>query len=157
MNAASTHSAVPADAAICSMETVRHISIGAHMRILIADDSNTIGKRLQRLLQQLPFVRSVVYSPSIATAITGAEFMQPDVLILDHHFPEGRGLDVLESLRDTIPGTEVIVFSAFATSIDHEAYRRLGVKAVLDKTGDVGLLMDLLTEMHDASLNSERS
>jgi len=138
------------------METATHISTGAHMRILIADDSSTIGKRLQRLLQQLPFVRSVVYSPSIATAITGAEFMQPDVLILDHHFPEGRGLDVLESLRDIIPATEVIVFSAFAGSIDHEAYHRLGVKAVLDKTGDISLLMDLLAEMHDASRLGER-
>ncbi len=153
----STHNAVPRGDASCGMETATHISIGAHMRILIADDSSAIGKRLQRLLQQLPFVRSVVYSPSIATAITGAEFMQPDVFILDHHFPEGRGLDVLESLRDTIPDTEVIVFSAFATSIDHDAYRRLGVKAVLDKTGDVGLLMELLTEMHHASLDGERS
>ncbi len=123
------------------------------MRIMIADDSMEIARRLQRLLLELPFVSSVVVSPTIDAAITGLMSMQPDLLILDHHFPDGKGLDILRNagiLSDTV---HILVFSAYADSLEIEPYKSFPVDALLDKSRDLDTLLDMVGSMYETKMS----
>jgi response regulator of citrate/malate metabolism len=137
------------------MRTSAHtISGTGPMRILIADDSVEINRRLRRLLLDLPCVSSVVIACTHDAAITGLIEMQPDLLILDHHFPEGKGIEILQRLGSLRENMRVIVFSAYADTLEVNVYRDSGVHAVLDKSRDLDTLLDIVTQLHTSKMKA---
>lgn len=123
------------------------------MRILIADDSIEIARRLKRLLLELPSVSSVVVAPTIDAAITGLLSMKPDLLILDHHFPDGKGHDILRKAGVLTDSVRILVFSAYADALETEAYKNYDVDALLDKTRDLDALLEMVASMHETTKN----
>ncbi len=129
------------------------------MRILLADDSTDITKRLQRLLLDMPYVSSVNIASTIESAIASVRSLHPDLLILDHHFPEGRGIEVLDVVKQDDFQTRVILFSAYASTFGAAAYAQRHVDAILDKSRDLETLLELVScmyveKMHAASGSS---
>jgi CheY-like chemotaxis protein len=122
------------------------------MRILIADDSKDIALRLQRLLLDLPFVTSAVVKHTTDAVVAELHSNPPDLLILDHHFPEGKGLDVLRKMAGFANGYRVVVFSAYADSLETELYRGFHIDALLDKSRDLDNLLDMVGKMHAATM-----
>ena len=122
------------------------------MRILIADDSMEIALRLQRLLLDLPFVTSAVVKHTTDAAVAELQTNPPDLLILDHHFPEGKGLDVLRQMISYENGYRVVVFSAYADSLEIERYNDFNIDALLDKSRDLDNLLDMVSRMHEAGI-----
>jgi two-component system, CitB family, response regulator len=118
------------------------------MRILIADDSKTIAHRLQRLLSELPQVSVAVVASTIVSSIAALQTMHPDLLILDLHFPEGSGLEILKEVTSGENETKVILFSAFAGMIDHTEYRHAQVVAILDKSIDLETLIEQIASLY---------
>jgi two-component system, CitB family, response regulator len=118
------------------------------MRILIADDSMEIAQRLQRLLSALPEVSVAAVATTIEASIAALQTMRPDLLILDLHFPEGSGLEVLKEVTSGAEETKVILFSAFASMLDHKEYDHAQVIAILDKSIDLETLIDQIARMH---------
>ena len=79
--------------------------------------------------------------------------MQPDLLILDHHFPDGKGLDILRNagiLSDTV---HILVFSAYADSLEIEPYKSFPVDALLDKSRDLDTLLDMVGSMYETKMS----
>jgi DNA-binding NarL/FixJ family response regulator len=103
------------------------------LHILIVDDSRLIGERLERLLKHLPEVERIDYVESPAAAIDRLSTNRPDLMILDHHFPEGSGEDLLTQGHARRDDPHVIIYSAFGSLLNHARYRELGAHAVIDK------------------------
>ena len=116
------------------------------MKILIADDEAGLGKRLERLLRRLPEVAVVNYRHEKEDAILALLDLQPDLLILDHRFPNGTGHDIARKVQQYSPGTRVVLFSALMTHQDISRYEDAGVRRFIDKTTG---LEDLVEAVQD--------
>ena len=104
------------------------------VNILIADDSPLVGERLQKLLTGIPGVGAVHYLQSLAAVSAYLEIVTPDLLILDHHFPDGLGEDLLLRHGHTLSDTHVILYSAYGSLLSHSRYRALGARLIFDKS-----------------------
>ena len=103
------------------------------MHILIVDDSPLVGERLQKLLASIPATRAVQYLQSLGAASAHLRTVTPDILILDHNFPDGSGDELLVRHADSLRGTHVIIYSAYGSMLNHERYRELGASIIFDK------------------------
>lgn len=104
--------------------------------ILIVDDSRAVGMRLQRFLLGLPWITTIQYTESLQLAgqLVGEHTF--DLIILDHHFPNGYGHEFLAEYGARFRDTAVVVYSAFGSILNHSTYRELGVAAVIDKSAE---------------------
>jgi PAS domain S-box-containing protein len=97
------------------------------MKVLIADDSQPIRKRLIERLTRLPNVQ-------IAEAVDTPEALQlmdafaPDVAVLDIRMPGGGGIKALSEIKKLYPGTTVIIM----TNYPYAQYRRKCLDAGAD-------------------------
>lgn len=103
------------------------------MHILIVDDSPLVGERLRKLLGALPVTGAVQYLQSLDAASAHLGAVTPDILILDHNFPDGSGVDLLARHAETLRGTHVIIYSAYGNMLNQEQYRALGASIIFDK------------------------
>jgi two-component system response regulator NreC len=111
------------------------------IRIVIADDHALLRSGLRLLLDAEPDMDVVGEAGNGIEALGRARELQPDILLLDMAMPQMGGLDVLRELRDTLPGTRVLVL----TMHDDEGYLREVLSAggagyVLKRAADVELL-----------------
>jgi DNA-binding NarL/FixJ family response regulator len=89
----------------------------------------------------------------VGTALTVAEGravclqQHPDVLILDLALPDGRGLEVAQTLLEVVPAARVIVLSGEASSFVCPVPLRGMVHAVVDKTRAYGTLSQEIAEL----------
>ncbi len=82
------------------------------VRLLIADDHEVVRTGLSSLLDGTD-VEVVGSAPTGAETLRLARETKPDVVLLDIRMPEGDGLSVLESLRQEIPDSKVIMLSTY--------------------------------------------
>jgi two-component system response regulator NreC len=114
---------------------------GQPIRILIADDHAVLRAGLRLLLDAEPDMEVVGDAGNGIEALRRARELRPDILLLDMAMPRMSGLEVLRELRDTLPGTRVLVL----TMHDDEGYLREVLSAggagyVLKRAADVELL-----------------
>lgn len=79
--------------------------------VLIIDDELDICILLSSILLQNNFYAKYVTSLHDARIILGKE--NPDVIVLDNHLPDGRGLDFIPVLKHNYSQDKIIMISAF--------------------------------------------
>lgn len=90
----------------------------APLRVLMVDDERAARARLRRLLEAEPGVTIVAECADGAAAISGADLLRPDLLLLDVQMPGMDGFDVLAGLpADYAPAV------VFVTAHDAHAVR----------------------------------
>ena len=70
------------------------IKAGMPIRLLLADDSAIMLEALRKLLDEEPRIKIVGEALTFATAMQMIADLKPDVLLLDLHIPQKRGLHV---------------------------------------------------------------
>ncbi len=82
--------------------------------ILVADDDSSIRSLLKQLLADEGY--------AVAEAATGTEVVQrvveahPDLVIMDVRMPELDGIEALQKVKSSSPGTAVLIMTAFGSS-----------------------------------------
>lgn len=104
------------------------------MRVLIADDSAVVVKRLVTLLSELPEVEIVGEAQTCGEATANIVLLQPDVVILDIRMPDGSGIDVLETAKKTTPAPLVMMLTNFPYPQYREKCLRAGADFFFDKS-----------------------
>ena len=68
--------------------------------VLVVEDSTLVGDALRILLEDSGY--TVFIAPTVADAVNQAKATPIDIMLLDLTLPDGDGLDVLESLRESV-------------------------------------------------------
>jgi DNA-binding NarL/FixJ family response regulator len=97
----------------------------ARTRILLVDDHAVFCDGLKTVLGLQPDLEVVGSCGSVREAVEGARALQPDVVLLDVHLPDGSGLDAAASIKRERPTTQVVIL----TSDDDEAVLRAALRA----------------------------
>lgn len=81
------------------------------IRILVADDHPLFRQGVVHTLREDPGLAVVSEAASAAAASEAARETLPDIILLDMQFPDGTGLDVLDSLQVDCPYSRVIILT----------------------------------------------
>jgi two-component system response regulator PilR (NtrC family) len=113
-------------------------------RILVVDDDKGIQDVLEIMLTRAGY--------QVATADDGAsalEFIRKkkfDLVITDLKMPRMDGIDLLKGIKETVPGTAVILLTAFASGETALAAMRGGAHDYVEKNFDVDELLAIVRD-----------
>lgn len=96
-------------------------------RVVIAEDDHRIAEIQQRFIEKIPGFQVDAIALTLTDAKELVSILQPDLLLLDIHFPEGTGLELLAELRAAHQDTDVILVTAAKEASTLQAALRGGV------------------------------
>jgi DNA-binding NarL/FixJ family response regulator len=111
-------------------------------RILVADDNEAVRKCLKNLLSDCPAWVVCGEAADGQQAVSLAQKLNPDLIILDVGMPILDGLHAaLEILKDR-PSVPIILFTLYKSDpLDFEA-KKMGVRAVVSKASGTEALLE---------------
>jgi len=112
-------------------------------RVLVADDHVGVRKALAAVLDLIGF-EVVGQATDGAEAVALAKELAPDLVVMDLSMPTLNGLDATRLLREALPATPVVVFTAFEGDKLKDAARTAGAAASLVKGTPVEHLREVL-------------
>jgi two-component system, OmpR family, response regulator len=101
------------------------------LKILIVDDEEDICYFLSRNLTNRGFITST--SHSLAEAQQQLEKTKPDILLLDNHLPDGKGIDFVKKVNYKYPDLKIVMITAHDSPEDRSKAYNNGVKYFLPK------------------------
>ena len=81
------------------------------LRILIADDHDTVRSGLRAILEENRAWQVVAEAADGVEAIRMATEAKPDIAVLDYSLPFLNGIEVTRQIRARLPSTEVLIFT----------------------------------------------
>ena len=84
------------------------------IRLLIVDDHDILRYGLRALLRKHADIEVVGEADSVAQALSQAQSLAPDVVLMDARLPDGSGIDACREILSTVAGTRVLFFSAYS-------------------------------------------
>lgn len=111
--------------------------------VLLADDHPVATQGVAMSLAEDPEISVVGQSRTVAETIGAIERLDPDVVLLDLRFPDGRGSDVLAALKHR-DRPAVIVLSAYETTQYVTAAMNLGARGFIGKSASVLAIVDAI-------------
>lgn len=88
--------------------------MSAKLRILLADDHETVREGLRMILNGQPDMQVVATASDGREAIAQAEKLSPDIVIMDISMPGMNGLTATAQLNERLPGTKVLTLTRHA-------------------------------------------
>jgi two-component system CitB family response regulator len=82
------------------------------LRVLIAEDDRQVAEIQRRFIERMPGIELVGIAHSLADTRDQIDVLGPDLVLLDVHFPDGNGLDLLRELRASNSATDIILITA---------------------------------------------
>lgn len=98
-----------------------------HLKVLIAEDDPQIAEIQRRFVERIDGFEVIGISHSTRDAQDMLDVFQPDLVLLDIHFPDGSGLDLLKTLRSGDAQSDVIMITAAKEVESLSEALRLGV------------------------------
>ena len=80
----------------------------SNISIIIAEDDHKIAEIQRRFIERIDGFEVLGIAHSTLDAQDMIEVLEPDLLLLDIHFPEGNGLELLREIRSSQSATDVI-------------------------------------------------
>jgi two-component system, NarL family, response regulator NreC len=95
------------------------------MKVLLVDDHPLFRQGLKALLERNDEIEIVGEASDGAEAVNMARERKPDIVIMDISMPGYCGLDATQQIRESLPGTKVLILSVH----DENAYVDQALKA----------------------------
>jgi CheY-like chemotaxis protein len=102
-------------------------------RILIADDHESVLRRIRAMLQDDPVLEICGDAVDGREAVEKAAKLEPDLVILDFAMPRLNGLQAASEIRKLLPGVPIVMFTLYGSQIKAEGQKQ-GIFRVVDKT-----------------------
>ncbi len=117
----------------------------ADVRVLVLDDHEVVRRGICDILDRADGVEVVAEAGSVAQAVRRADAVRPDVILSDLRLGDGTGLDVIAHVRQSLPGTHVVVLTSYDDDEARTAAHAAGADAFVAKTaGSAELLKAVL-------------
>ena len=116
--------------------------------VLIVDDHEAVRRELRRLFQSRPEFTVCGEAADGADAISKAEQLTPDLIILDLAMPEMNGLEAAGALRFIVPDAILFLLTAYKNRELELAAFQSGIHGVFSKYDDLdGLIHRACTKL----------
>jgi DNA-binding NarL/FixJ family response regulator len=112
------------------------------MRILIVDDSELVRRGIRELFPPEGPWEICGEAANSAEALSQAQTLEPEVILLDISMPGTDGLETARLLREQNPETKILIMSQHDVSLLSEAAIEAGANGCVDKSR---LSVDVLT------------
>ncbi|MDN5347005.1 MAG: two-component system, response regulator, stage 0 sporulation protein [Clostridia bacterium] len=109
---------------------------------LVIDDQPAIRRLLAEILRQAGF--RVITAGEGRDALEKMAEWEIDLIILDMKMPGMSGAELLRQIRRKSQNPEIIVITAYSESEVTDQAMKLGVRHILQKPFDVGLLRSII-------------
>jgi DNA-binding NarL/FixJ family response regulator len=116
----------------------------ATIGVLICDDSESLRELLRAVVGSRPGLRVVGEATDGNEAISEAERLQPNVILLDLAMPRRTGLEALLELGRVAPDARIIVFTGFSMVSVGTDVLGLGAVRFLTKGADPEVINDAI-------------
>jgi len=103
-------------------------------RILLVEDHPIVAEGLQLALGRHDEFRVVGTAATVAEAARLAATLQPSVVLLDYHLPDGSGADAARMIRSAVPHAAIVMLSADASDDAMLASIEAGVSGYVVKS-----------------------
>ncbi|HEX5110482.1 MAG TPA: response regulator transcription factor [Vicinamibacterales bacterium] len=103
------------------------------IRILLADDHETVRQGLRLLLERHPEMQVVAEAGDGEAAVQRAEQVRPDVVVMDITMPGMNGLQATRRLREALPAIGIVVLSRHRDSAYLQEMLHAGAQAYVLK------------------------
>ena len=117
------------------------------IRLIIADDHAIFRDGLRRLLATQPDFQVIGEASDGKEAISLAQSMKPDVLLLDLAMPRVSGWQVARAVKQVAPHVPVFLVTGFGVELSAEERRTHGVDLVLVKPLQIQEILDAVAEV----------
>lgn len=112
--------------------------------VLVVDDEPDLGEMLQTALGIIG-CRSAAET-TLTGGLTRAALDRPDLVLLDNHFPEGHGDEIVPALRIALPHTPIIIITANESDFHVRSALLAGARQVLSKPFSLAQLRQVVQE-----------
>jgi DNA-binding NarL/FixJ family response regulator len=106
------------------------------LRIIVADDQNSVREGLVVLLGLLPDIEVVASAVNGQEAVDLVAEHQPDAILLDLNMPVLDGVETAKILTATHPEVAIVVLTTYADDVNVMAALRAGARGYLTKDAD---------------------
>jgi DNA-binding NarL/FixJ family response regulator len=121
--------------------TGRRLKPGQPKTILIVDDSDSVRFAVRTAIETCTSFRVCGEATHGSEAVTIAQELKPDLVIMDVAMPMMNGVEAASLLKKKIPGLPIVLFTLYADEMNGPLSSAVGVTVVLSKTdGFVPLL-----------------
>jgi len=124
------------------------------MRLLIAERSPILRKRLTRLFSELEYVALVAFVEELAEVHAMALEIKPDVIIVDIDFPNRRNLKMLSELKTGIMALKTILLTETIEPRYIKAFKNAGANMVFNKKDDLNSFIGHLKIINDVEIKT---
>jgi DNA-binding NarL/FixJ family response regulator len=128
---------------------------GDTIDVLICDDADGLRRLLRLVVGLDPDIRVAGEARNGQEAITQAEELQPDVILLDLSMPVLTGLEALPRIKQVAPAAQVIAFTGLSGSIVEAVVLRAGADLFLEKGAPPDAIVIAIKEAHAAGRDRE--
>jgi NarL family two-component system response regulator LiaR len=120
----------------------------APIRILVVDDHTVVRKGIRALLAEIEDIEVVGEARTGQEAITRAESLNPDVVLMDLVMPEMDGIEAIHQIMQKQPQARILVLTSFATDDKVFPAIKAGAIGYLLKDSDSDDLIRAIHQVH---------
>jgi DNA-binding NarL/FixJ family response regulator len=116
-----------------------------HVRVMVVDNHEIVRDGLKAAIKRHPVLQVVGEAESVATAVTEADRVKPDVIVMDVRLPDGSGIDACRTIRVQQPGVHILMLTSYEDDAALRASAQAGASAFLLKgvrTRDLALAIE---------------
>src|SRR5262245_19415685 len=119
------------------------------LHVLIVDDESLIRWSMTETLAQAGWKVSEAGSAKEALQRLAID-PAPDVILLDYRLPDSGDLKLLETIRGVVPGSAVVMMTAYGTPAMRAGALELGAHLVVSKPMEMRDLLPLVQQAYAA-------
>jgi DNA-binding NarL/FixJ family response regulator len=108
-------------------------------RILIADDHESVLRRVRGMIESQPTWQVCGEAVNGREAITKAQELKPDLVILDFAMPHLNGLRTASEINKLLPEVPIVMFTMYGSQLTQEV-KRHGITRLVDKAQSAALV-----------------
>ncbi|SMP41489.1 response regulator [Anoxynatronum buryatiense] len=105
-------------------------------QIMLVDDHNIVRMGLKGLIDNDPELKVCAEAASLSEAYQLLSSITPDLILLDMKLPDGYGAEGVREMKRMLPGTKVLILTAFAEDYMVQESLRNGADGYLLKNVD---------------------